>query len=595
MNRFVNSIKEQFSKTFKDVTFEKIAVRLIMSWLLTAVIMLYKSKISFVGAKFAAEVNLPMFICFVLIFMAAFCAMGRFRVFLWAETFGPMLLITLYGFLTVKSNPSVVYMLGIGLLLAASIAYAVNKTAVTVSIRKKSTMTVICIIAGMFYIAYTGGIAVLRYVTYRSPNYDFGIWSQMFYYMKKCFKPLTTCERAEYGLISHFAVHFSPVYYLYLPVYFIFPYPVTLNVLQVLTLASGAVPLILLCRKKDLSRAATAAFAIIFFMFPALFGGTTYDLHENCFLVPMLLWLFYFIEKDSTKGIIIFTVLTLIIKEDAAVYTAFIGIYMIAGQKKYSKGSTVAGLSVVYFLTVSFFMKKYGLGIMDNRFSNYMVDSRTGSLMDVIRNFVTNPAYVIQQSFSVKKLEFLFYMFAPLGFLPLASRKISNIILFIPVILINLASNYQYQYSVFFQYVFGSLAILFYLAVINYAGLSERVRRFMAYFAICMALIAAPACAMSKNFYFDVYKKEKANIELLNAAMASVPKDASVTASTFFLPHLSDRDVIYEYGTIDTETDYVVLDMRWKEITDDIIEEYKEKGYVIADEKKSLYVILKYD
>lgn len=41
---------------------------------------------------------------------------------------------------------------------------------------------------------------------------------------------MTTCERDR--VLSHFAVHVSPIYYLFLPFYALFPSPVTLEVLQ---------------------------------------------------------------------------------------------------------------------------------------------------------------------------------------------------------------------------------------------------------------------------------------------------------------------------------------------------------------------------
>ena len=110
-----------------------------------------------------------------------------------------------------------------------------------------------------------------------------------------------------------------------------------------------------------------------------------------------------------------------------------------------------------------------------------------------------------------------------------------------------------------------------------------------------MAIVVAPACALSKKYYFDVYSKEKTNIAELNAAMETIPQEASVIASTFFLPHLSDRDEIYEYRKIDKLTDYVVLDIRWNEVKDSDIKELEDKGYKIVDRKNSLYVILKYE
>lgn len=183
---------------------------------------------------------------------------------------------------------------------------------------------------------------------------------------------------------------------------------------------------------------------------------------------------FLFYRKDNLKGIIIFTILTLLIKEDAPVYAACIGLFVIVGKKKYRNGAVIFVTSVVYFLVVTYFMGKYGLGIMDSRFTNYMADASKGGLIDVIRNFITNPAYVVEECFKPEKLSFMFYMIFPLGFLPLASKKVSGLILFIPVILENLASNYKYQYSINFQYVFGTVAILTYLAIVNYSELAEK-------------------------------------------------------------------------------------------------------------------------
>ena len=73
------------------------------------------------------------------------------------------------------------------------------------------------------------------------PTFDFGIFSQMFHQMRTTGLPVTTVERD--GPLSHFAVHVSPIYYLLLPFYCIYPKPVTLQVLQAAVLASAVIPL----------------------------------------------------------------------------------------------------------------------------------------------------------------------------------------------------------------------------------------------------------------------------------------------------------------------------------------------------------------
>lgn len=64
----------------------------------------------------------------------------------------------------------------------------------------------------LFVSAWTVG----RVRSFSTPTYDFGIFSQMFFYLKESGLPMTTVERD--GPLSHFAVHVSPIYYLMLPV-----------------------------------------------------------------------------------------------------------------------------------------------------------------------------------------------------------------------------------------------------------------------------------------------------------------------------------------------------------------------------------------
>ena len=82
-------------------------------------------------------------------------------------------------------------------------------------------LLIILTIAAAVWFSFTAVMTVLRYRLNYAPAYDFGIFSQMYYYMDKCLSPLTTCERD--GLLSHFAVHLSPVFYVLLPFYKLVP------------------------------------------------------------------------------------------------------------------------------------------------------------------------------------------------------------------------------------------------------------------------------------------------------------------------------------------------------------------------------------
>lgn len=114
----------------------------------------------------------------------------------------------------------------------------------------------------MFIALYT----CARYNNYTSPNYDFGIFCNMFSSMVRDFTQTVSCERD--AIIQHFAVHFSPIYYLMLPFYFVFRSPLTLQILQAVIVGSGVIPLYLIARRRKLSPALGAALCFAYALYP---------------------------------------------------------------------------------------------------------------------------------------------------------------------------------------------------------------------------------------------------------------------------------------------------------------------------------------
>ena len=439
-----------------------------------------------------------------------------------------------------------------------------------------------------------------RYNNYASPNYDFGIFCNMFSSMVRDFTQTVSCERD--AIIQHFAVHFSPIYYLMLPFYFVFRSPLTLQILQAVIVGSGVVPLYLIACRRKLSPALGAALCFAYALYPALIGGCSYDMHENCFLAPLLLWLFYCAECDGTKRRILtalFAVLTLAVKEDAAVYVAFFGIYKLSdgrdepenpvfaqsgsdeARKKLPTGKRISaaldsfftsgrrcGLalllgSVAWFLFNSWFLDRYGYGIMSYRYDNFMTDG--GSLFGVIINVLKNPVLVFSEAFEAEKLTFLAQALLPLALLPLITRLPHRLLLLCPLLLIGLMSDYQYQHSIYFQYVFGWSAFLFYAAVLNLSDLGRRARRALCAVMLSASVLFSAAYAAPLGSSIFPSKTQREKCAAISEAIADIPGDASVTSDTFILPHLADREIIYELDSKATsaDTDYVVFDLRY--------------------------------
>lgn len=424
---------------------------------------------------------------------------------------------------------------------------------------KKFTV-VISLIAGIFVTAVTALIGVSRYLSFATPNFDFGIFAQMYYYLKTELVPLTTCEREK--LLSHFAVHLSPVYYLLLPVYFVFDSPVTLQVSQAVILGSALIPVYLLMRHFKLSNKVILLMMCAFAFYPALIGGTMYDFHENCFLLPFLLWMLYFAEREKHIPMYVFMLLTFSVKEDAAVYVAFVALYFILSGRKKLHGAVMLFSSLAYFVFAVSFLKVYGEGAMTGRFDNFITDPDLG-LADVILSIFKNPAYFISQCISEEKLLFILFMLLPLAFLPLLSKKWSQFILVGPMILINLMSDYTYQHSIFFQYVYGTMAVLFYVAVLNVKDCPKTLKKYLVPLATVFSVIIFAFSISPKMTYVNRLDVNKEDYVKIRAALDTIEEDASVLSTTFYMPYLSQRKEIYEIEYCVKDTDYIVIDTRY--------------------------------
>lgn len=499
--------------------------------------------------------------------------------------------------------------------------------------QSKRLFLILALVFGAAQAVFIALFTCARYLNYSSPCYDFGIFCNMFASMARDFTQTVSCERD--AIIQHFAVHFSPIYYLMLPFYFVFRSPLTLQILQAVIVGSGVIPLYLIARRRRLTPPLSAALCLAYALYPALTGGCSYDLHENCFLAPLLLWLFYFSEQEGKKSRILtalFAILTLAVKEDAAVYVAFFGIYKLIsdghdgipaqGNIIESKNGSAEKLplsrrirsasdsfftygrrcglalllgSVAWFLFTSWFLSSFGYGIMSYRYDNFMTDG--GSLVGVIINVLKNPVLVFSESFEAGKLTFLAQALLPLALLPLVTRRPHRLLLLCPLLLIGLMSDYQYQHSIYFQYVFGWSAFLFYAAALNLSDLGKRARR-----ALCAVMLSTSALffsdyALPLGSAINPNDAVRAKCEAINEAITVIPDDASVTSDTFILPHLADREIIYQLddNATSADTDYVVLDIRAISSTeaDKREQTFKADGYETVCRTDGAVIIMK--
>ncbi len=471
-----------------------------------------------------------------------------------------LLSLTLYGTYALYTAGNLYFYLMILAVFALAVVYVIGEDhTVLAPISRMSVRTSTLLIAAVVgvVLAYLLTMTLSRLFSYSSPCYDFGIFSQMFHNMRESLKPLTTCERD--GLLSHFSVHVSPIFYLYLPFYALIPHPATLLVMQAVFLFSGVIPLILLARRVELSPAMTVIAAGLYFAYPAMLGGCFYDMHENKLLLPLLLWLLYFIEARRYPLAYLAAVLVLLVKEDAPIYVAFVALYWLCARPRKRHAIALLVLSVVYFIGAVWYLEEHGDGAMFGRYQNLI--GYNGTPIDLIKTALVNPALILYESLTEDKLGFLVYMLMPLGLIPLLTRRFSRFVLLLPMVLINLMPDYFYQHNIGYQYTYGVAAMLFYLLILNLADLRGKVKHGFLLFAVCATLLLSAMRMPGQVFYLNRLVNYADDNAAITETLALIPDDAAVRTSTMFSPHLSRRAELYEIDTRHA-ADYAVLDLR---------------------------------
>lgn len=583
------SLKDRLKKTFG---IERCVQRLIASWCVAFLIVLINSSLEFTETAFAFSVS-PL--RFALVAAGLFISFSGLSVALTGiGTDAWLLALSLLSaaIVLIVRNHDFWFVFALICLAAIAVVYLFKDDKLDVGkIRVGAKAAKVnLVVAGLFSFAFIAAIGCLRYETYASPNFDLGIFVNICHNLKAHFLPLVSSERPE--IVSHLSVHISPVLYLLLPVYAVFPYPATVQICQALIIASGIVPFWLLGKKYGASPAMLTLMSVCYAFNPGLVSATVYDFHENCFLIPFLLWTFWFFEDKKYVPGYIFVVLTWLVKEDAPLFTLFFGVFMFVSQKKRLHGAIVALISALYFGAAIFLLSRFGEGAMAMRFGNFMYKDE--GLVGMARILITDPGYAAAQLFTPEKLIFLLELLLPLAFLPFAGRDVTRLILLVPFVLECMLTDYAYQFSIFFQYTFGPLACMLYLSVINTSEAAAKTKKFLWSFA-CVASILLFTMTGGHTLLNLVssYVSNADEYELLDSYLDTVPDDVSVKACTFFVPRLADRDDVCELSCA-RETDYVIVDQR-KNASPENAQAYAEalaKGYTVVNERPELICIM---
>jgi len=563
----------KLENTLKEIKAEEIISLLLTSYLIPSIAYLYinETAADSISISFIKTIGLPNILFSVSLFFGILSVTRIFHKRPYINYRIMFLFILWYSVKIIfKLNNNLYFAMGVILIMLyfAYFLFKDDKMKIT-DIKMKDTTAFILLCAAFLYTVYfVASNTVYRHKVFSTSTYDFGIFIQMFENMARSGLPVTTCERGE--LLSHFLIHFSPIYYLILPFYMLFRSPEGLLVIQAFAVSSVVFPVYMLSRRFKNSPFLSLVLSVAVMALPGFIAPAYFDFHENKFLAPLILWFVYFTERytedKKRKNLIplfVFEALTLMVKEDAALYIIVLSLYYIIAKKEYKIGLITLFSSIIYFTAVMTFIQANGMGLMEGHYGLYYFPGQDGVLR-MFMNIVQNPTFLIKNMFTDKTFVFMLYMMVPLMFIPLMCKNHKNLILLIPFVFINLMTDYGYQNDIGYQYTYGTGALLVFMFILN---LKEKKLNLQ--YTICVTAVFASVFMLyaykgeSLTKPKNDYKENQESFEKKdNALKEYIPEDASVAAHTFILPHLYKHyelytfDKNYDFGK---QADYIVI------------------------------------
>lgn len=454
-------------------------------------------------------------------------------------------------------------------------------------------------------IAFFGICMVLllhRYFTFYA-SYDQGIFNQVFwngihgrFFQSSLSSALSTnvVHQGQFPNVSYHRLgqHFTPALLLWLPLYAIFPSPVTLSVLQVTLVTAAGLVLYLLARQY-LEPPLSALIVVSFYGANAVIGPTLANFHDVSQIPLFVFTLLLAMEKGWWWLFWILSVLILGVREDAGVVLFGVGVYMILSHRFPRRGLIVCVLSFGYMLVLTnlimpLFSADISQRFMMERFGQY-AEGDEASTLQIIWGMVSNPLRFIQQLFTPfsRTVTYLLGQWLPLAFIP-AIAPGSWMIAGFPLLKLFSAQGMSVL-AITIRYAMTVVPGLFYGSILWWSKQQEKspeaelpspkFRRFWVA-CICLSLIFTVTSNPNRTLYFLIpdsiqpwvyvsLAEQWPRSQNMRSLLAQIPPDASVAGTTYLIPHLSSRrevlrfplyQLINDQGQL-VAMDYIIADL----------------------------------
>jgi uncharacterized membrane protein len=389
------------------------------------------------------------------------------------------------------------------------------------------------------YAVFYGMWSVRKYVALNAPAFDMGIFDQGVWLLSRFKDPFVTIL----GL-NLFGDHLCFTMLAFVPMYWIWPGPETLLVVQAMVLAVGAIPVFLLAARALENRWFATVPAFAYLLTPALGWLNLENFHPDSLEVPLVLFALYFATRGRWRWYFAMVIPLMLVKEETVLFLVPLGIY-VALRHSIRMGLLTVGLSIVWFVVGFFGIQPALSGASAGALDSWRIPF--GGLGGLVKTTFQRPWDVIAYMLTAEKIQYMFQLLTPLLFLPLLTWRS---LMALPVLLYNLISNFWYQSNLQYHYHSMLTPVLWatgLLALERFRRVS--LRRAVITVVLLMTLFSAYMWGPLPSSRQPSYYPDPGHPDAVAAAeaFALIPDDAAVSAIDKFAAHLATRELIYVF------------------------------------------------
>ncbi len=403
---------------------------------------------------------------------------------------------------------------------------------------------------------YYGLFSVWKHRSFHSNGWDLGLFNQVIW---------NTAHgrwfQYSFRDISYAGDHWQPILFLFVPLKWFWAGPEPLLIAQALLLTAAALPLFALAMTVLQERRSAFAIVVAYLGGLGVARAAAFDFHPEA-ITPLLffaaLWM---LVSERRMPFVCLAGALLLVKEDSVLVV--LGLAWFAALRPNGRflGAGVAAGALVYGLIVNLWVLPHFRGESSNPLLErygYLGDSFAA----VVTTCLTRPAVPIEHLLSRDPLMGAVTLLAGVAFIPLLAPRVWPPLLLAAMPPLLAGPSFQSRLELHYLLVPSCVALgtavmaMSNTQLFHAAGARMRACSAIAVGAFgCVLLLSPVPPAWTSSGQFSGGSHARA----ARAMLAQIPANAAVSAQSQLVPHLADREHVYEFPTVGN-AEYVITD-----------------------------------